>query len=103
MKEYILCAAIHHDDGKEHVHQPKNIISGFVVCGRRHHNCYITTFILNGEESVQKKVRDDKWKIEQGFITNTDRFVNRKEGGVIAFNANQTDKLQKILFSEHLY
>lgn len=42
MKEYILCASIHFDDGKVHEHQPKNIKTGFVVCGRRHHNYYNT-------------------------------------------------------------
>jgi len=29
----ILCAANHYDDGKEHTHMPRNISSGFVVCG----------------------------------------------------------------------
>ena len=37
--ERILCAAIWYNDGKKHVHQPINIETGFVICGRRHHNC----------------------------------------------------------------
>ena len=37
-KEYILCAAIHWDDGETYPHQPKNITTGLVICGRRHHN-----------------------------------------------------------------
>lgn len=37
MKEYIICAANHYDDGKKHPHTPKNIEQGFVICGRRHH------------------------------------------------------------------
>lgn len=37
-EEYIICSAIHFDDSKEHVHQPVNIKSGYVVCGRRHHS-----------------------------------------------------------------
>ncbi len=39
MKEYILSAANYYNDGKKHEHQPNNIEIGFVVCGRRHHNC----------------------------------------------------------------
>jgi hypothetical protein len=34
-KEYILSAAVHFDDGKIYEHQPSNIKTGFVVCGRR--------------------------------------------------------------------
>lgn len=100
---YIICAAVWYDDGKEYVHQPKNIKSGFIVSGRRHHNCFITSFILNGEETVQNKVKDRHWEVEQGFITSDDRFVGRKEAGQIAFDAGQTKKLSEYLFSEDLY
>lgn len=41
-KPYIICAAIWFNDGREHIHQPRNIEKGFVVCGRRHHNVYLT-------------------------------------------------------------
>lgn len=37
MKEYILCSANHYDDGEKEIHGPKNIESGFVICGMRHH------------------------------------------------------------------
>src|SRR5688572_16192142 len=80
-EEYILCAAIHFKDGKDHLHQPVNIQSGFVVCGRRHHNVYLTVSIFQTE-----RVLDD----EQGFVTSKDRFVDRKEGGEIAFKVGQT-------------
>ena len=39
----------------------------------------------------------------QGFLTNLDRFVDRVEGGKIAFNAGQTTELKNRLFSEDLY
>ena len=39
----------------------------------------------------------------QGFLTSDDRFVDRKEGGQIAFDAGQTAKLTECLFSEDLY
>lgn len=107
--EYILCAAIHYDDGKKHVHQCKNIESGFVVAGRRHHNCITTISILMGEGNYDKKLlaRD-----AQGFITNTDKYVTRKEAYIIAVAAGQIEKRKvdklgqetsEILISEDLY
>jgi len=77
--EYILCAAIHFLDDKVHEHQPKNIQTGYVLTGRRHCNCYQSKWIF------------DKIMIHniQGFITNTNRFVDRKEAYKIAFEANQ--------------
>jgi hypothetical protein len=100
---YIICAAIHYNDGKQYLHQPRNIDEGFIVAGRRHHNCFITSFILKGEQEVNECVVKDKWKITQGFLTSDDRFVDRTEGGIIAFNAMQTRDLKSLLFSEDLY
>ena len=81
-KEYILCAAIHYKTGAQYVHQPKNIITGVVICGRRHHNCIATkamTGIPRGAPAVQ------------GFITSKDMFVDREEAARIAYAANQID------------
>lgn len=100
---YLICASIMYLDGKKHMHQPRNVDLGFVVCGRRHHNCFITSFILGGQEDVEEKISTEKWKIVQGFITSDDRFVDRKEGGKIAFEAGQTKRLHQCLFSEDLY
>ena len=100
-KEYILCAAIWFDDKKQHTHQPKNIETGYVICGRRHHNCFITAHILTGDTSYVK------YEKEQGFITNLDRFVDRVEGRKIAFEAGQLAgrdvSSRDKLFSEDLY
>lgn len=82
-KEYILCAAIHYDDGNVHVHQPKNIKIGFVVAGRRHHNCFATVALLRDGKPYRGVPKI------QGFITNTDRFVDRKEAFIIARDAGQ--------------
>lgn len=68
MIEYIMCSAIHVKDGKEHVHQPENITSGFVICGRRHHNCYTILDMMG--ESVSKLMVGREG---QGFLTNFDR------------------------------
>jgi len=41
----------------------------------------------------------------QGFITNKNRFVNRKEAAIIAFNAKQINHLEEdqILMSEEIW
>lgn len=97
-KEYILCAAIHYDDGKEYVHQPFNIDKGIVACGWRHHNCFTILFEL--EKSDDKFT---KANVIQGFLTSRGRFVTRKEGAKIAFSAGQIKTKQNTMFSEDLY
>ena len=99
---YIICAAIWFKDGKKYSHQPRNVDSGLVVCGRRHHNCFLTAFELNGGKKIEGLNELDENAV-QGFLTSDDRFVNRKEAGQIAFDAGQTAKLTECLFSEDLY
>ena len=98
---YIICAAIWVRDGKEYSHQPRNVDSGIIICGRRHHNCLLTLKELDQHKRMDV-IRSGN-EIEQGFMTTDDRFVTRKEAGEIAFKAGQTNKLQDCLFSEHLY
>lgn len=102
MKEFIICAAIHFLDGKNHNHQPKNVTTGFVIAGRRHHNCYLTLSIIKDDETTMKL------KNVQGFITSTDRFVDRKEAYEIAKREGQLfsgilHDDNPILISEELY
>ncbi|HYH13999.1 MAG TPA: hypothetical protein VD794_02195 [Flavisolibacter sp.] len=112
MKEFILCAAIHFNDGKAHEGQPKNIESGFVVTGRRHHNCYATLKAIADSIGLQERIRliiEKADRDHQGFITSTDRFVLRPEAFKIAKENNQIyhalhDKCEDgILISEDLY
>lgn len=105
MRERILCAAILYADGKAHPHQPKNIETGLVICGRRHHNCYATlSGLLGGLDGKLLVGRDN-----QGFITSEDRYVNRNEAFKIAKKENQIyhkcfdDVEDGILTSEDLY
>lgn len=91
----ILCAAIHINDGKKYQHQPKNIESGYVMCGRRHHNILSILFELG--------ISYNKKDVVQGFITSDDMFLNREESAMVAFNAGQTATCTKSLISEHLY
>ena len=31
--EYVMCAAMYYNDGKDHLFQPYNIDKGFIICG----------------------------------------------------------------------
>jgi len=92
-KEYILCAAIWYRDNYNHIHQPKNIENGFVICGRRHHNCFATAKIMDVPNNPTV----------QGFITSADRFLNRKDSAMIAYIAKQITDSADTLISEDLY
>lgn len=99
MKEYILCSAVYYETEDDPLHQPKNIERGIVVSGRRHHNCFMTTFRLD------PTLKTRATKIIQGFITNTDRFVDRIEAGQIAIKSKQIKEITRSnqLYSEDLY
>jgi hypothetical protein len=91
----ILYAAIHIDDGLVYVHQPKNISTGYVICGRRHHNCIQTSVILGNLPVKSNSV--------QGFLTSDDLFLNRSDAAELAFTCGQIDSPTKILTSEDLW
>lgn len=100
IKPYILCATVLFKDGNKHAHQPTNIDEGIVICGRRHHNCFIITNDLHDGTFIKKRFHDN---IVQGFLTSDDRFVDRKEAGQIAYKAGQISKPTDCLLSEDLY
>lgn len=116
-KEFILCAAIWINDGEVHEQQPENIKTGFVICGRRHNNCYQTIKDVTGLHCNNvigdfiNSLSEDEIRNHQGFITSLDRYVNRKEGWKIAKENNQIqfgldaseNGDESILISENLY
>lgn len=93
---YIICSAIHFVNTEKYQHQPKNIETGIVITGRRHHNVFTNMAALG----IDRHKFD---KAIQGFLTSDDLFVDRKEGGRIAYEAKQIDKPTDRLFSEDLY
>ncbi len=117
MREFILCAAIWINDNQKHEQQPENIETGFVICGRRHNNCYQTIKSLTSQDSNDKfgelinSLSTEELRKHQGFITSLDRYVDRKEGWKIAKANNQIqfglaaseDGDESILISENLY
>lgn len=106
-EERIICAANYYDDGRsDHGYVPHNIKIGFIVCGHRHHNCIHTFAQIVGFPYNKKGLKIMRTEI-QGFLTSTNRFLNRKEALEVARAANQiitgegNSKLG--LFSEDLY
>ncbi len=95
-QERIVCAAIYFNDGVKRVHQPTNIREGIVILGLRHCNCFaIAKEIFPNREYIGKEI--------QGFLTESNRFVKRKQAGLIAYQAGQTLELKGELCSEDLY
>jgi len=82
MPKKSVCAAIWYKDDKNYRAQPKNIESGYVVCGRRHHNVIALRRALTGLVTIRENSI-------QGFVTSLGRFVDRVEGNTIAIAANQ--------------
>lgn len=96
--ERIVISAMWIRDGQEHIYQPKNIKTGFVVLGYRHHNILHTNWILRGEDA--EKFQD----IEFGFLTNRDRFLNCEEAMELAKTyLDYLDPERKALYSEDLW
>lgn len=107
MKEYILCAAIWYKDINLIINdipsdllRPINCDSGIIFCGHRHPQCLYQMVAITGKK--QYEVGEEI----QGFLTNLNRFVDRKEGAKIALESKQIDKLHfnnNVLYSEDLY
>lgn len=108
--EIILCAAIWYKEIEPRAtHRPINTPGGVVLCGYRHGD------IISQLMSLTGKKHHEMGESIQGFLTNKNRFVNRKEAAEIAYNAGQvndrirwyemTDQDWKTreLFSEDLY
>lgn len=101
VKKYIICAAIWFDDKIDHEDASIKGKTGFVVCGRRHANCFHTMSILTNKNHSYLQ-----FEKEQGFMTSGNRFVTRHEAAEIAYQYGQTPEktTHKLgLFSEDLY
>lgn len=109
--EYIICSAIWYKEiplKKPEIlevrgSRPYNIKSGVVVCGWRHSNCIHQIVSITGLRSVYSEIGE----YIQGFLTNKNRFVDRKEGWMIAEKSNQIINKESgtegFLYSEDLY
>jgi hypothetical protein len=102
--ERIYSAAIWYKDLPTVKYMPTNIDKGIVVEGHRHADIIRTIVNLIGKRTCTNGV-DCAGEFEQGFVTNTNRFVNRVEGMKIAREANQliTETTFPELYSEDIY
>ena len=92
----ILCAAVWvKDDSRDFPCGPENITGGYVVCGRRHSDCFETLHFF--------KIKASDYDTVQGFLTSDDRFVDRNEAAVIALDSGQIESEKPVLYSENLY
>lgn len=103
--EYILCSAIHYDDGVVNPNRRTRNYpeTGLVICGYRHAD-------IIGILPTNNAMRNDGkiYNCIQGFLTSLGRFVTREEAYIIAKNQNQLlensdSKNKTILYSEDIY
>ena len=111
-KEYILCAAIHYDDGivyRNINYKKLGIKTGFVLCGHRHGDIISmlpTNSSYIGPEKAFPLAKKEIGMFEdiQGFLTSLGRFVDREEAAKLAIACNKcTPYFEKRLYSEDLY
>ncbi len=94
--EQIICSAIWYKElelKKPEVlegrgYRPFNVDKGIVFSGLRHGNCLYQMVAITGLKSYQAGEH------EEGFLTNKNRFVDRKEAAQIALKAKQIKKLK---------
>lgn len=105
IKEQIICSAIWYKElplVSPEVLEPRgfrpcNVDKGIVFCGWRHHNCLYQMVALTGKSD------HEAGESIQGFLTNKNRFLDRKEaaemwaknGGKLNYGAQ--------LYSEDIY
>ena len=101
MMEKIICSAIWFEELTDAKIQPININHGIVLCGHRHAHIIHQLVALTGKRCVQPEVG----KYTQGFLTSTNKFVNRTDAMIIATNAEQLIQMKYSgeLYSEDIY
>lgn len=102
--ERVYSAAIWYKDLPTAKYMPTNIDRGVVVEGHRHADIIRTVLNLLGKRTVQFG-ENSAGETEQGFVTSTNRFVNRVDAMKIAREANQLIEETTFLelYSEDLY
>jgi len=100
--ERIICSAVWYKELPTPVHRPTNVDVGMVFCGHRHPHCMHNMIAITGKRSVTPECGE----YVQGFLTDTNRFIDRVEGAKIALACGQIKELEYSktkLYSEDLY
>jgi hypothetical protein len=103
-KEKILCAATWYKDFPKQIHGPKNIEEGVVICGKSHAQIYTALNSLTGKRECSNAI-DGCGPFMQGFLTTENRFVDRKEAWLIAYENKQITEdstSNVVLYSEFI-
>lgn len=92
----IIASAIWYKDQPTAAYRPSNVEKGVVLCGFNHAQ------IIQQHVSIANKSQYQMGEHEQGFLTNDNRFVDRKEARIIAEAAGQLkeDFKRESLYSE---
>ena len=97
MKEEIICASIWFPNFElNHPCQVENVPRGVVMCGHRHGHIIAQFSALTGS-------RIPLHKYVQGFLTNKNRFLDRKEAHKLFVENGGTPEFSDELYSEDLY
>ena len=75
--------------------QEKNSPYWHIICGKRHCDCF--------EMMFNHRIKYDKMTHIQGFLTDTNQFVDRYEAAEIAYNAKQISEPLSCLYSEDVW
>jgi hypothetical protein len=102
-KEYLLCAAIWYKELPSMRLLPYNCDRGIVLCGRRHDNIIAQMEATMGLRTVSNGGIRSAGEYEQGFLTNTNRFVGRREAYKIALESGQIKKKKINNDKEEIY
>lgn len=96
--ERILCAAIWFKGFERPVHRPINTPGGVVLCGHRHGH------VIGQFVSLTGKKMHEAGEYVQGFLTDRNRFLDRKEATKLwVGQGNKLEYQDNQLFSEDLY
>lgn len=102
--EYILCAAIWYKDFEmpKNANQVKNIDKGVVLCGHRHGHIISQMIAITGKRTCTFGENATGESV-QGFLTNKNRFLNRKEAHKLFVENGGKPEFKDELYSEDLY
>jgi hypothetical protein len=73
----------------------------FIICGKRHGDCFknVSEFI---PIDIWKEIIKDQ-QVTQGFLTDDNKFLDRKQAAIYAYQHYQIKDVQETLLSEDLW
>jgi hypothetical protein len=76
-------------------HAAVKSVDGWIFIGKNHGDCF--------HKAHHIKIKLCSKEKSQGFVTSLGRYVDRVEGGEIAFKSGQIDKETNMLYSEDIW